>query len=234
MIDFSGEAAATRRQVHQQTFGDDERVSMLLRRRFAAPLREVWDAVADPERLRSWFLPVHGDFRVGGWFQLEGNAGGRILKCAPPRRLKVLFGSEDSVLEFRLSQCDDTTALELEHSVPLAVAGSGAGALFAGPGWDATLLALDLHLRGEPVVDPIRWQRSEEGQRFSQQMIRSWVAVIGSSGTADGDAIAEALRAASAQWTPDLVGRDPVLSWSGRIVPEQARGERPTADLHVD
>jgi len=39
-----------------------------------------------------WFLPLHGDLREGGSFQLEGNAGGDILTCTPPQLLRVTFG----------------------------------------------------------------------------------------------------------------------------------------------
>jgi hypothetical protein len=30
-------------------------------------------------------MPISGELRVGGSFQLEGNAGGEILTCEPPR-----------------------------------------------------------------------------------------------------------------------------------------------------
>ena len=44
----------------------------------------MWDACTDPERIGRWFLPVSGDLRLGGRYQLEGNAGGEILRCEPP------------------------------------------------------------------------------------------------------------------------------------------------------
>ena len=59
----------------------------MLRRRYDAAIEDVWDAVTDPDRLKRWFLPISGDLRVGGTFQLEGNAGGEILSCEPPRLL---------------------------------------------------------------------------------------------------------------------------------------------------
>lgn len=47
-------------------------------------LDDLWDAVTNPERIGRWFLPVSGEFRVGGNYQLEGNASGQITECQPP------------------------------------------------------------------------------------------------------------------------------------------------------
>ena len=44
-----------------------------------APVEEVWDALTDPDRIRRWMMPITGELKVGGSFQLEGNAGGEIL-----------------------------------------------------------------------------------------------------------------------------------------------------------
>ena len=45
---------------------------------------DVWDAVTNPARLPRWFMPVEGDLKVGGHYQLVGNAGGTIERCEPP------------------------------------------------------------------------------------------------------------------------------------------------------
>jgi hypothetical protein len=75
-------------------------------------------------------MPISGDLRIGGTFQLEGNAGGEILACEPPRLLRVTFGGPTSVVEVRLTAEDGSgTVLELEHTVPIEMAQSGAGAL---------------------------------------------------------------------------------------------------------
>lgn len=54
-----------------------------LRRIYDAPIDDIWDALTDPERIGRWFLPISGDFRLGGRYQFEGNAGGEIRACAP-------------------------------------------------------------------------------------------------------------------------------------------------------
>lgn len=84
------------------------------------------------------------------------------------------------------------------------MAGSGAGALFVGPGWDVAFLGLGLFLRGETVDDPVAWENTLEVQNFNQQGIRSWVAAIESSGTATAEEIAGGVEMARAQFTPAL------------------------------
>ena len=125
-----------------------------------------------PERLSRWFLPVSGDFRVGGSYQLEGNAGGGILACDRPNRFRVTWAygepmdpADVSELEIRLTaEGGERTTLELEHIafVPddrWAEYGPGA----VGVGWDQGLLGLGAHLRGESLGDPMRWAMTDEG-----------------------------------------------------------------------
>ncbi|MGD9891431.1 MAG: SRPBCC domain-containing protein, partial [Dehalococcoidia bacterium] len=158
-----------------------------------------------PVRLKRWFLPVSGDLRVGGTFQFEGNAGGDILTCEPPRLLKATWGGPTSLVELRLSPGEDSdTVLEFEHTVPIEMAGSGAGALYVGPGWDAALRSLGLFLRGEAGDDPVALENSPEGQEFSRQSVHAWVTVVESSGTASTEDIAAATEVSLAQFAPGL------------------------------
>jgi uncharacterized protein YndB with AHSA1/START domain len=86
MIDIASQLDAIHRQVERQppAGGSGEHVSVLLRRGYGAPIGDVWDAVTQPDRIRRWLMPISGELRVGGSFQLEGNAGGEILACDPP------------------------------------------------------------------------------------------------------------------------------------------------------
>ena len=52
---------------------------------------DLWDAVTNPERLPRFFAPVEGDFRLGGRYQVQGNAGGTIEKCEPPHLFEVTW-----------------------------------------------------------------------------------------------------------------------------------------------
>jgi uncharacterized protein YndB with AHSA1/START domain len=204
MTDFASHLKAIHRQVSKGPIESGEDVSVLLRRNYDAPIEDVWDAVTDPDRVKRWFLPVSGDLRVGGAFQIEGNAGGEIISCERPRLLKVTFGGPTSLVELRLSaDGDNNTLLELEHTVPIEMAGSGAGALYVGPGWDGAFMALGLFLSGAVIDDPVAAANSPEGQEFSRQSVHAWVAAIELSGTAGPDEIAAATAASLAQFAPD-------------------------------
>ena len=56
-------------------------------------------------RIPLWFLPVTGDLRLGGRFQVEGNAGGVVERCDPPRSFAATWecGESTSWLEVRLA-----------------------------------------------------------------------------------------------------------------------------------
>ena len=204
MIDIANQLTAIYREVGERRLESGEGVGVLIRRSYDAAIEDVWDALTDPDRMKRWFLPVSGDLRVGGTFQLEGNAGGEILSCEPPSLLRVTFGGPTSMVELRLaSDADGATILELEHTVPLEIAQSGAGALYVGPGWDGVFMGLDLFLRGEAPADPVAAANSPEVVAFSKESVRAWAAAIETSGTATADEIAAATEASLAQFAPD-------------------------------
>jgi uncharacterized protein YndB with AHSA1/START domain len=201
--DVLEELAAAAREVARRGAGVDELIAVTLRREYPAEVRDVWDALTDPERLARWFAPVSGDLREGGSFQVEGNAAGDIRECVPPSALTVTWGAEVSLVRLRLSASGGGTVLELEHTVPAAFAGSGAGALYVGPGWDVALLGLALWLTGEMVDDPSTWEASPQARGVYAGSIDAWTASVRASGTASDDELAAAVAAASAQFTPD-------------------------------
>jgi uncharacterized protein YndB with AHSA1/START domain len=205
-VDIATQLEAIDREVTRRSGPNGEEVSVLIRRTYDAAIADVWSALTDPNRMRRWFLPISGDLRAGGNFQLEGNAGGDIIACEPPRLLKVTFGGPTSLVELQLSpETEDRTSLQLEHTVPIEFAQSGAGSLFVGPGWDGGFVALDLYLRGEVADDPIAAANSPEGQELSKRSVDSWVAVVQASGTASADEIAAARQMSLAQFAPDQV-----------------------------
>lgn len=200
MFDLLDELAA----IHRTVTRDDaaETVSVTLARTYDAARDDVWDALTNPERLPRWFYPISGDLELGGMFQFEGNAGGEIRRCDRPAALQVTFGGPDSVLDVRLTDAGaDGTTVELVHTVPVAMAGSGAGALFVGPGWDGALLGLAIHLRGQSIGNPLEAADSPEVIEFNRGSIESWTAAVESSSTAAPEEIAGAREAAVAQYT---------------------------------
>jgi uncharacterized protein YndB with AHSA1/START domain len=183
--------------------------SVLLRRTYDATVEDVWSACTDPERLRRWFLPVSGDLRLGGGYQLEGNAGGTILRCEPPNLLKVTWvlgepkETDFSEVELRLHPArDGGTLLELEHAAvvdPGFWDQYGPGAV--GVGWDLTLLGLALHLAGEVIEDHTAWEVSPEGRRVATQSSEAWGAAYRASG-ATPEAVAAAVEHTTAFYAP--------------------------------
>ncbi len=127
------------------------------------------------------------------------------MTCEPPRHLMVTFGGKSSIVDVQLSDDGQQTLLKLTHSVPIELAGSGAGALYVGPGWDGALLGLALHFAGEVIGDPVAAANSPEVQDFNVSSVSQWVAAIEASGTADADAISAAQQVSLAQFAPDLV-----------------------------
>lgn len=205
-IDIPNQLNAINRNVEKLSSDANigERIGVALRREYDAPLDDVWGAMTDPARIKRWFMPVSGDLHVGGTFQLEGNAGGEILACDPPRLLRLTWGGPTSVVELRLTEGDTGTVLQLDHNVPIEMAQSGAGALWVGPGWDGALMGLGLFLRGDAIGDPATMAASPEVQEFSQQSVYAWAAAVRDSGTATADQLAQATEISLAQFAPDL------------------------------
>jgi len=203
MIDTTSQIDTINRQVATKEAESGEVVSVLLRRSYDTSIEDVWSAVTDPVRIKRWFMPVSGDLREGGDFALEGNASGRILRCDPPTLLRTTFGDESSIVEVRLTATGkDGTTLELEHTVPMAMAGSGAGALFVGPGWDGAVMGLGLYLSGTFTGDPVAAANSPEVIAFNAMSIEKWSSVVHASGTATAEELMAGVEAARAQFTP--------------------------------
>lgn len=200
MNDLLTHLTAVHRAVGRLDTASGEIVTLTLRRSYPADVDDVWEAVTSPERLSRWFLPVSGELRAGGSFQLQGNAGGDILACEPPSRLKVTFGGPTSVVDVRLSAQGDGTVLELEHHVPIEIAQSGAGALFAGPGWDDTFMVLARHLGGEELGDPVVAQTSPERVGYQREALGAWRDVVAASGTATSDELEAMVAFVSSQF----------------------------------
>jgi uncharacterized protein YndB with AHSA1/START domain len=210
MRDVLDELSAAHRELGKGSVPAGEAYTVVLRRRYDAEIEDVWDAITTAERLSRWFLPVSGDLRLGGRYQLEGNAGGEILRCEPPRLLKVswLFGPEakdgSSEVEVRLAPGPDgDTEFELVHAavvdeVFFPTYGPGA----TGVGWDLGLLGLAMHLAGESIGDPSAFESSPVARDFSRRSAASWGEAHLAAG-ADPAAVKAAVEATTKFYVPD-------------------------------
>ncbi|GGL28670.1 SRPBCC family protein [Nocardia jinanensis] len=170
------------------------------RRTYATDPDDLWEALTDIDRIPRWFLPVTGQLSVGGRYQTEGNAGGVIEECEPPKHFAVTWeaGPIVSWLEIRLTRADAGTTLELVHEAPVDPdmwKQFGPGAV--GVGWDLALLGLGLHLdsRAEDhSAAAVEFPLTPAGNSFVRAAAGDWA----EAAISDGDDPAQAHTAAEA------------------------------------
>ncbi|MET0343925.1 MAG: SRPBCC family protein [Polyangiales bacterium] len=171
---------------------------------FDTDVDDLWEAISTPQRLARWFLPVEGDLRLGGRYQLRGNAGGTITRCDPPEALDLTweFAGGTSWVNLRLTAAGEQARLTLEHIAHKDGIGAehleryGPGA--TGVGWDLALHGLKQHL-GNPAaaIDPAAfeaWTLSSEGKAFVRSAGEAWCEAYIASGASPDQARAQAER----------------------------------------
>jgi uncharacterized protein YndB with AHSA1/START domain len=197
MTDMDDQITRTQREVGEVETPNGTGRVVRLQRTYDAPIDDVWSACTEAERLGRWFTPVTGDLHLGGKYQLEGNAGGEIVVCEPPRRLVVtwIYGDDHhpddlSEVEVLLSPTDDGgTRFELEHraNVPDKFWSEfGPGAV--GMGWDLSLLGLAGYVRGEVVEDKEGFVQTPEARDFMRRSAEGWRVAHQASGATPEEA----------------------------------------------
>lgn len=194
MIDVDQQISSEQRAVRPRTVEGREARSIVVARTYDTTVEDLWDACTNAERIPRWFLPVTGDLRVGGRYQLEGNAGGAIQTCDPPQSFTATweYGEGMSWIEVRIAPDGDGARFELEH-ISMADdetwAQYGPGA--AGIGWDLGLLGLTLHLASGEQVDSdefMAWSTSPEGKRFMAGSSDAWCDAAIAAGAPEAEA----------------------------------------------
>jgi len=210
MKDLIDELQATAREVGDGTLPAGEAKVVKLTRSYPADAADVWDAITTPERLARWFLPVSGDLRLGGHYQLEGNAGGEIRACEPPRRLQLTWimgepeGPEDSSIVDVVLEPDDLggTRLTLTHTavVPPEMWDTfGPGAV--GVGWELGVLSLAAHLEGQDLGTPADLETDPEMHAAMAASSEEWGTAYRAAG-ADDETVARAVAATTGFYVP--------------------------------
>jgi uncharacterized protein YndB with AHSA1/START domain len=204
MIDVTQQINAVRRQVGTRVLEAGEARTVTVSQAYDAALDDVWDACTNPERIPRWFLPITGDLRAGGRYQLQGNAGGTVERCDPPTSFAATweFGGQVSWIEVRLTaEPGGGTRLVLEHTsvVDERWAEFGPGAV--GVGWDMGFVGLATHLSSGRAVDPaegMAWAASAEGRQFMSLASQRWCDASIAAGTDEAGARAAADRTIAA------------------------------------
>ena len=201
MIDVVQEINAVQRQVGSRVLDAGTARTSTISRSYDVGVEDLWDACTNPERIPRWFLPVSGDLRLHGRYQLEGNAGGTIERCDPPNSFAATweYGGDVSWIEVRLvPEPNGRTRFELEHVAHVdderwAQFGPGA----TGVGWELALLGLGLHLSCGTRVDPKEfeaWSSSAEGVEFMTLSSQRWGDASVDAGTDEAAAQSAAAR----------------------------------------
>ena len=183
----------TERTLGTKLIAAGEARTAVLRRTYPASVEDLWAAITDPARLRSWFTAPRGELRLGGTYALEGSGHGRILRCDAPRMLRVSWSSgpgHPDEVEVRLAKADaGGTVLELEHATVATTAPDGVSdvILGVGVGWELAMTWLDRHVRGEGQPrSPGRsgeeaLQPAAEDQALLAESARAWTDLVDGS-----------------------------------------------------
>ena len=91
MFDVAKHLGAITRAVESTTHDGKPAKVVVASRTYPTSPDDLWDAVTDPERIPRWFAAVEGDLRLGGRFQVQGNAGGEIVACDAPTHLALTW-----------------------------------------------------------------------------------------------------------------------------------------------
>jgi uncharacterized protein YndB with AHSA1/START domain len=156
---------------------------VVMTRTYDTDVDDLWEALTDPERIPRWFAPVTGDLQLGGRYQVQGNAGGTILRCEPSRVFDISweFAGATSWVTVTLAPDGDGARLTLEHSMPADHLDSehwlkfGPGAV--GVGWDLSFFGLGRHIETggakPPEADPA-WMATDEAKAFMRGSAEAW------------------------------------------------------------
>jgi uncharacterized protein YndB with AHSA1/START domain len=202
MIDVSHQISSVDRRLGSRTLAAGEARTLTISRVYDTPPEDLWDACTNPERIARWFLPISGDLRPGGRYELQGNASGTIERCEPPHSLDATweFRGEISWVELRLTaESDGRTRFALEHIAHVnddLWEQFGPGAV--GVGWDGAVLGLTLHVTTgaeQPDRETVEaWQTSDEGREFMRLSSERWAEASIAAGTDAAAAHAAAAR----------------------------------------
>lgn len=97
-------------------------------RRLPHPIRDVWDAITNPERLADWWLPFDADItidlREGGDMVFAGRGDDAptmtftVLRVDPPMLFEHTHADPGSLMRWELEPVEAGCILRLSHFVP--------------------------------------------------------------------------------------------------------------------
>jgi uncharacterized protein YndB with AHSA1/START domain len=214
MFDVAKHLGAITRAVESTTRDGKPAKVVVASRTYPTSPDDLWDAVTDPERIPRWFAAVEGDLRLGGRYQVQGNAGGEIVACDAPNHLALTWelGGGVSWVDVTIeasSGGEESTTLTLRHTAeqldPEFYDTYGPGAV--GVGWELGLMGLGEHVTTGATMDHDEveaWGATDDGRAFMAGSADGW----GEAAIADGDD-PTAAHAAAARTTAFYTGAEP-------------------------
>ncbi|MDE3257636.1 MAG: SRPBCC domain-containing protein [Gemmatimonadota bacterium] len=171
-------------------------------RSYSTTAEDLWDAVTNGQRISRWFLPISGDLKLDGRYQLEGNAGGVITACRRPSQFEATWEFDGDVSWVELDISEDGNGdprLSLTHTARHSPHWDEFGPGAAGVGWEMGLLGLFFHIenRTEPKLDEAAFAVSPEGKAYIAGSSRGWEMAAVAAGTDPIAARAAAVRTAA-------------------------------------
>ncbi|MGO4446754.1 SRPBCC family protein [Mycobacterium sp. 2YAF39] len=188
-VDVEHQIKAVERKVGTRLIDAKEAHVVTISQSYDTDQEDLWDAVTSIERIPRWLMPITGDLRVGGSYQLEGQAGGTVLTCDPPKGFTATweFGGGVSWIDVSvIADGPDRARLVIEHIAHVDDHWDQFGPGAVGMGWDSMVLGLAIHLNTGEAVDPSfgqQWIVTEDGRRFLALSGAAWCTANVASGT---------------------------------------------------
>ena len=204
-FDVEGHLVASERSVSFLEREDQPVAAVTISRSYATTIENLWDAVTNGERIPRWFLPISGELKPGGRYQLESNAGGAIKACQRLSHFALTweFGEDISWVEVAVSDDGGGRArLTLTHTAHLSEHWQEYGPGAVGVGWELGLLGLAIHITQptEPKPDDAAFATSPYGKAFIAHSSDEWTQAAVAAGT-EPDAAHAAARQTTAFYT---------------------------------
>ena len=181
MIDVNHQVSAVERTVGGRKLEAGEAHVVTISQSYDTGQADLWDAVTNIERIPRWLLPITGELKIGGSYQLEGQASGTVLTCEPPKNFTATweYGGNVSWVDVSVDGVGpDRARLTVEHVIEAddeIWREFGPGAV--GIGWDSMVLGLAIHLSTGESIDPSfgqQWAGTEDGRRFMRLSGEAW------------------------------------------------------------
>ncbi|GIM93768.1 SRPBCC family protein [Paractinoplanes toevensis] len=185
MPDVRQQISSVRRTLGRRTLEAGEARVSTISQVYETDIDDLWTVVTSAERIERWFMPITGELKEGGHYQLEGNAGGTITSCDKPHGFTATweFGGDVSWITVRLAETDGGTRFELEHVAHVKDEwwdqfGPGA----TGIGWDSGLLGLasyvlDRNFTRLSMEEVMAWVAEGDGKLFMRLSADAWAEV---------------------------------------------------------